>query len=245
MNQQRMSLIALGGVFTLALWLPSANSQQGAVEKDPKTVKVRADVNSLMKELNCTKLEQKFVCTGIWMPYEAFVELAISPDGKNRERLEADLEFLKDYQIIVVGKQIEGDGGLTTYADLTDFEKFVSLKLSTGQEFPRITNPPERVATVAEVYKKNLAAMLGEFGKGLNVLIFSSTAKDGKTVLSATTKGTLILRFREEKGAKTTRLEWRAPLDALNPVPPCAKCQETLSGKWTYCPWCGAKVEAP
>ena len=67
---------------------------------------------------------------------------------------------------------------------------------------------------LSEEFKRNFAANQGEFGANMHVLLFSATAKDGKTVLSASTRGTLILSYSEGGRFKAVQHEWRTPFDA-------------------------------
>jgi hypothetical protein len=251
MNRHRISMIVLGVLIPLAVWLAPANSEdkkpadspnkKPANAEEKKPARPKADINILMKELMTMKIEDNQTF-GLWMPFEVFVEMGIRPDGTNREAIEEGIDFLKKYQVIVVGMSLEEKDGTKTYATKQDLEERATLKWATGEEFPLAEKIPPRVAGVAEEFKREFATNQGEFGKNIHVLIFSTTAKDGKTLLSATKRNTLQLGFKESKEFKAVRLDWRTPFDSLTPVPPCTRCEETLSAKWSFCPWCGAKI---
>jgi hypothetical protein len=237
MNWQRTGLITVVSIFTLGLWLSTASS------KDKKPPRPRGDVNNLMKELLSMKLGDNSQCLAIWMPFEAFVEFSTQPDGKNRAAVEEEIDFLRKYQVIVTGGFVEDKEGTRTYATQKELEQLATLKLATGEVFPLAEKVPPRVAGMAAEFKRTFAANQGDFGKNMHVLIFSATARDGKTVLTANMRNTVLFTYKEGKGFKAARLGWRTPFDALNPVPPCRRCDEPLSGKWSYCPWCGAKID--
>jgi hypothetical protein len=237
MNGKRASLLIVALLIPVVLGLAPAHSQ------DKGKARPKADPNNLLKEAMSLKLEEHQQAVAIWIPFEVFLELTLAPDASNREAMEEEIGYLKKYQILVLGISYEDSDGTRVYASKKDLEGRGTLKLATGEEFAIADKVPTEVTNLAEAFKQTMRANQGEMGKHLEVLIYSATAKDGKTVLKPAMKNMVIYTLKEGNGFKRTRLEWRTPFDALNPVPPCPRCNEPLSGKWTFCPWCGAKID--
>jgi hypothetical protein len=236
MNAHRSYGIALVGFLALGLGTSASHAQ------DKKPPRPKGDVNNLMKELMSLKLEDDAQSFALWMPFESFVEIAIQPDGTNRDAVEEEIDYLKKYQVMVIGSYLDEKDGTRVYATQKELERLATLKLATGEEFPLAPTVPPKVVALSEQFKRTFSANQGEFGMNMHVLIFSAVAKDGKTVLTANRRNTLILSFREGGRFQAARHEWRTPFDALEPTPPCARCDQPLSAKWSFCPWCGAKI---
>ena len=78
----------------------------------------------------------------------------------------------------------------------------------------------------------------------MHVLVFPANGPDNKPIVEASKKDKLTLVLKADHQFKESTFVWRTPFDATTPAPPCPKCKEPLSAKWTFCPWCGAKVES-
>jgi hypothetical protein len=230
------------GVTTAACLLLFAWISLAAAEEKSKPMRPQADASTLIRELGAVKLIGDDQVVAFWVPFEFFVEVSLKPDGSDRADAERGLDFMKKYQIVVAGIGTHDKSGGVQYVSEKDIRRTVSLKLASGAEFPLIDDVPERVANAVAIFRALFAKNMGEFGNNLQVLVFSSTAKDGKTVLTVSGQKTVVVQFKDIKGMKPIRLEWKTPLDSLNPIPPCARCKESLSAKWSYCPWCGAKI---
>ncbi len=78
----------------------------------------------------------------------------------------------------------------------------------------------------------------------MHVLIFPARDKDGKDIVDVTRQDRFTLVLKADKDYPEAVCMWHTPFDALTPVPPCAKCGEQSSAKWSFCPWCGQKLPA-
>jgi hypothetical protein len=74
-------------------------------------------------------------------------------------------------------------------------------------------------------------------------LLFPTKTKAGKTIIDTSRKGKLTLALKADGTYTETVVSWRTPFDATTPVPPCVRCKELVSAKWSHCPWCGANLE--
>jgi hypothetical protein len=242
MNLLRVSRVAL---FLSLLVVTTGRSADAQVAKQaaPPPAEPKTDMGKLIKEIMALESDDEHQCMGLWVPFEMFVRVAVEQTGKDRAEAAAELAFLKNYVIIITGDIYMREGGARRYAGRRDLEERASLKLASGAEFPLARRVPGQITEVSEAMKAVFVDMLGEFGHNVHVLIFDATARDGKTKLDSTRKNTLTLAYKGRTPFKASRLEWKTPFDAIHPIPPCKRCSEPLSVKWTFCPWCGAKIE--
>ncbi len=211
----------------------------------PPPSRPKTDMGKMVKEIMAIESDDEHQCLGLWIPFEMFVKIAIEQNGRDEADAVAEFGLLRNYIVMITGDIYVRDGGARRYAGRRDLEERASLKLASGAEFPMARRVPAQITEMSEAMKAVFGDMLGEFGHNVHVLIFDATAKDGKTKLDSTKKNTLTLAYKGRFPFKASRLEWKTPFDAIHPIPPCKRCSETLSVKWTFCPWCGAKIETP
>ena len=48
--------------------------------------------------------------------------------------------------------------------------------------------------------------------------------------------------LKADRKFNETIFTWHTPFDATTSVPPCPDCGESVSAKWSFCPWCGKKL---
>jgi hypothetical protein len=243
MDLLRVSRVALIVSFLVVVAGRRADAQ-AAKPTAPDPSKSRTDQGKLVKEIMAIESDDEHQCIALWTPFEMFVGVVMDQTGKDAAEAGADLAFLRNYIVVITGDIYVREGGARRYAGRRDLEERASLKLASGAEFPMARRVPAQITEMSEAMKAVFADMLGEFGHNLHVLIFDATAKDGKTRIDSKKKNTLVLSYKGRMPFKASRLEWKTPFDAIHPIPPCKRCSEPLSGKWSFCPWCGAKIEA-
>jgi len=95
---------------------------------------------------------------------------------------------------------------------------------------------------MVETLKRIVAAGGGVRGVNTHILMFPATTKGGQAILDSTRKAKLTLVLKSDSRFEEAVLVWHTPFDATTPVPPCHQCNEHVSAKWSYCPWCGTSL---
>ena len=207
-----------------------------------QNLKAQVDLNTIVKEIISVQVDGQQQTLGLWTPTEFFVAFAHQDSEAAHEKAEKELAFLNEYILIIVNQQLEQDDGTRVYAKRSDITNRVTLKIDNGEEFRLAENVPPKVEDLVENARRQIARNGGQM-KSAHILIFSATTDGWKTTLDTTKRNTLVLSLKEGNGFRRTQLVWKTPFDASNPIPPCSKCSEPLSVKWSYCPWCGHKIE--
>lgn len=205
-------------------------------QHDPKP---KVDLGSFVKEIMVLNMNGEQSELAMWLPYEFFVESSLAQGGIDRATAERQLRLLKPYHTIMIQRSLDRDDGSKLYATLQDVRAGAFLRSENGQEIRPLEKVPPFVSTTVEGIKNNMAAQGGDWGANTQVLIFPVTTKDGKAIVNPFKKDKLTLVLKANGHFKETLVVWHTPFDATNPVPPCRKCKESVSAKWSYCPWCG------
>jgi hypothetical protein len=117
------------------------------------------------------------------------------------------------------------------------------LVLPDGSEIKPLTKVPPLVAASMSAMKVMIAAEGDAGGANTHILLFPSKDKKGNKVIDAKSKSKLRLKLKADKVFEETIFTWYTPFDAVTTVPPCHKCKEKISAKWSFCPWCGVKLD--
>lgn len=218
---------------TMASWQAAVNAQQPA--------KPKVDVGSLAKEIMALKFEGDGMQLAMWLPFDFF--LAANMDGQtSRSDVEKELLFLKPYHTVMVQSSFDAPNSATVYESAQQVRGRAVLRLEGGEEIKPLDQVPPMVVQTLEVMRKTLAASQGESGANMHILVFPAT-HDSKPLLDTSKKDKLILVLKSDAHFKETVFTWHTPFDAMSPVPPCPKCKEIVSAKWSYCPWCGNQLD--
>jgi hypothetical protein len=79
-------------------------------------------------------------------------------------------------------------------------------------------------------------------GANMHVLVFPTKNKQGQSIVDTAQKDKLTLVLKADRKFNETIFTWHTPFDATTSVPPCPDCGESVSAKWSFCPWCGKKL---
>jgi hypothetical protein len=203
----------------------------------------KVDLGSFVKEVMILKLEGDQRQLAMWFPFEFFVQAGMAEGGKSRSEVEKEIGFLKPYHVIMVQTGWDREDGTTVYSDEKEVRGRATLRLDQGKELKPLDRTPPLVSATVEAMKKMIASEGDEGSANMHVLMFPATTPDQKTVIDMSRKGKLTLFLKPAGRFKQTEVVWHTPFDATTPVPPCPKCKESVSPKWSYCPWCGQKLE--
>ncbi len=204
--------------------------------------KSTVDLGAFVKELMVMKMDGDQSQMAIWFPFEFFLESGLAENNKSRAEIERDLAFLKPFHTITIQCSMDQPDGSNLYASEKEVRSRAFLKLEDGTELhPLDKVPPMVSATVAAM--KSLIEAEGDAGSAnMHILIFPST-KDNKPVIDSSKKGKLTLVLRADKRFRPVTINWHTPFDSVNPNSFCPRCKESISAKWSYCPWCGASID--
>ena len=230
----------MGPLFALGV---ICSTQPPLFSQQHPSAKPRVDLGSFAKEILVLNLEGNQRQLAMWFPFEFFVEANLAEAGKGRADVEKELGYLRPYHIIVVQCGLDRDDGSTAYASQKEVRARAVLKPDNGNEIEPLQKIPPLVAATVEAMKTLMAAEGDEGGANLHVLLFPATTKSGKTIIDTSKKGKLTLILKADDRFQKTTIAWHTPFDATTPVPPCPKCNESTSAKWSFCPWCGQRLD--
>jgi hypothetical protein len=230
----RVILVSAVGAALLAAPSPTPNKPL------PKS---KVDLGAFTKELMALKVDDGQRQLAMWFPFEFFVDANLTDPEKSRTSVEKDLSFLAPYHVVIVQCGVDKDDGSTAYATLQEVRARAVLRTDDGEEVAPVEKAPSLVEATVDVMKKLMASEGDEGSANMHVLLFPVATKSGKTIVDTSKKEKLTLVLKADKRFKETGFVWRTPFDATTPSPPCPKCKEPVSAKWTYCPWCGASLD--
>ncbi|MFC4818481.1 MULTISPECIES: hypothetical protein [unclassified Flavobacterium] len=75
-----------------------------------------------------------------------------------------------------------------------------------------------------------LAKMLGQFGEGMQIIVFKMPETYGKDGLDISKKNNFSLHWN------STTLKWKLPFASVLPIKHCPIDQEEMKGNWDFCP---------
>lgn len=202
----------------------------------------QVDLGAFVKEIFKLRLDDNLSELAIWIPFEFYVEASLTDGGKTRQAVEKELEYLKPYTTMMVQCSIEQPDGTALYSSEEDVRKRAVLKLPDGTEIGPLASVPPLVAATVAATKTMLSAEGDPGGANMHVLVFPNKNKQGQPIVDASKKDKLTLMLKADVPFDKTVFTWHTPFDATMVVPPCAKCGETVSASWSFCPWCGAAL---
>jgi hypothetical protein len=188
------------------------------------------------------KLNSEQSQLAMWLPFEFFLEAGLVEGGKSRAQVENDLAFLKPYHAIFVQSSLDQADGSSLYATEKEVLGRASLMLEDGTELKPLDKIPPLVSATLAAMKAIIRAEGDAGSANLHILLFPS-ANNNKPVIDAGKKGKLTLVMKGDKRFRQEVFNWYTPFDAINHGLVCQRCKESISVKWSYCPWCGAAIE--
>lgn len=198
----------------------------------------KMDIGSYVKESMQVNVngDQGQIC--MWTPFELFIQCALMENGVTRDAAEKDLGFLKPYQIVIVQCSSTKPDGTPAYATEQSVRARTVLRCADGTELKPLTAVPPTITDTVDT----LRAFIGTDHKHAYIMVFPALDKQGKVIADSTQKGKFTVVLKAAASYPEAVFTWRTPFDSMSSVPPCKKCGEPLSAKWTYCPYCGTKI---
>ena len=152
---------------------------------------------------------------------------------------EKEIAFLKPYTTIVVQCSTIRLDGRSVYQNEAAVRARVRLRRKDGTEAAPLTTVPPMVTGTMAMIKSMIASEGDAAGRHTYILIFSANDAKGKPLVDVNKKDKLTVVLKAAGTFKETIFSWRTPFDAIAPAPPCARCKEKVSTKWSFCAWCG------
>jgi hypothetical protein len=213
-----------------------------AFSQQPMPKPSKVDLGSFVKEIMILNMEGNQRQLAMWFPFEFFVQSVMAEGGKSRADAEKEIGFLKPFQVIVVQSGWERDDGTTAYAGEKEVRARARLRPDQGSELEPLERVPPLVSASVEEMKKLLASDGGAGNASMQVMIFPAEANKSP-VIDTSKKGKLTFVLKPDGRFQHAQFVWRTPFDATTTVPPCSRCKESVSPKWTFCAWCGLDLE--
>ncbi len=203
-------------------------------------VKNKVDMGQFIKEIMIINIDDGQMNSAIWLPFEFNVH-ANASNGKSIAEAEKELAFLKSYLIFMVQSSRERTDGSLRYASAEETKDRAVLLCRDGTTVNPIKIVPAQLAARLEKIK-SVMANSAQNAKNMHILVFPSKNKNGRTVVNAAGRDKLQLTLKGRGVFDRAEFIWRTPFEAVFDGGFCAKCNEKVKAKWSYCPWCGAKL---
>jgi hypothetical protein len=174
----------------------------------------------------------------IWFPEDFWSiigkQMKISPEyvQKIAKNMGEYLLFaVVDYNISNEGKiTFKTDEQIRKTLQLLDSSKHIYLPLNEND----ISEESNRMIDFLKPVMKNL---LGQFGEGMKLYLFSSLKdKSGKNSIVLHKENSFTLQWN------TVKFNWKLPFASVLPLKYCPIDNEELKGNWNYCPIHGKKL---
>jgi hypothetical protein len=235
---------AVAAAFSLPGAAAEAEKEAPPVAAKEAPRKAPADLGAFIKEIMTLKIDGDRTQTVLWLPHELFVQAGMA-DGTPRAQVEKNVVFLKPYNVMYVQCCVEKDDGTSAYAGEKQTRARAVLRLKDGTEIKPLDKIPPMVRATVLAMKTLITAEGDEGSKHMYVLVFPAQGQDGKDIVNTASQDRLTMVLKADKDYPEVVCTWHTPFDAVTPIPPCAKCREPVSAKWSFCPWCGQRIPAP
>ena len=85
--------------------------------------------------------------------------------------------------------------------------------------------------------KPTMAQLVGQFGEGMQVILFKAKKINGKPSIELAKKNSFVLELAQQ------RLKWSTPFASLMPPKYCPIDKDIMKGNWDFCPEHGVKLD--
>jgi len=195
-----------------------------------------ADVSELTKETQKSANDSGKFTLVWWIPTE-FWTLALKNDPRMTDAQRADFSTALDkYTIIAV---VAGDfGPMASFQAKSRSEIAQHSELRVNDKVLPILDTASismSASNFISLMKPLMANMLGNFGQGMEFLVYSNDDKGGK-IISAAKPGSFTYTVFEKK------FTWHLPLGSLLPAEVDPATKEEFPGNYFFNPYTGAKL---
>jgi len=174
----------------------------------------------------------------VWFPPE-FWRIA-NAQNKNipASVLQSIVTEMEDYMMFsVVDYTINGTE--VHFTDEDEIKRTIRL-IDTSKTIYVPLNEEDLSPTARELinsFKPTMSQLLGQFGEGMQIVLFKAKKINGKPSIELTRKNSFTLELAQQ------RLKWSMPFASLMPPKYCPIDKEIMKGNWDFCPEHGVKLE--
>src|SRR5262249_47576010 len=148
-----------------------------------------------------------------WVPPE-FWSVALRQQGFTGEQVTKVFQPFKNYNLFMVAVSDLGVG-TATWVKEAEIKKNVALRDHRGNGYKPLPEVPEDISMVMESMRPAFKNMMGDFGEGLQFVIFPVKDAAGNVFADAHKSSEIFLDVTDLMGAPTATYTWRFPLTAL------------------------------
>jgi hypothetical protein len=195
------------------------------------------DLASFAQELQRTEAEAGQFKMVWWIPTEYWQE-SFRQAPMTQAQKDAFVKAVDDYIIVaIVDANITPLAGLDARS-LNDIRANLSIKVGDSQISMPLADEAiaNETRSLMAVMKPAFANMLGQFGKGMELVCFKGKDEQGRRLLDPRGNGMLNVTY------KNKRYSWRLPLGSLLPPKYDAQTGEKYPGNYVFSPFTGAKL---
>lgn len=199
----------------------------------------QVDLAALSQETQRVAHGPNSVTMAWWMPEEFWAATFAASPSASGAQTEGTMKAIRRYTVVAVVGGTTGTSGAMSYRSGDELREITRLTDAWGKTYPPLDEKaidPE-MKSMIEALMPSIGNSLGPLGQNLHFLLFPARNEDGDRIADARAKG----RFSVKVGK--TELKWRLPVDALLPAKNCGECKQACKGSWSFCPWCGTKLE--
>jgi len=174
-----------------------------------------------------------------WIPEEYWAASFAQTPGMTPTQVEEFLKVIRPYTMLAVADGTMGTFGGVTYRSEDWIRANTRLIDSRAKSYsPRSSDDVDAdTKNMLQMIKPILVNMLGPMGQNLHFLLFPAKTEAGARIAPAKEK----MQFKVKLGDK--EFNWRLPLDALVPAKVCGQCGQECKGSWSFCAWCGKRLD--
>ncbi|WP_111682322.1 hypothetical protein [Winogradskyella tangerina] len=174
-----------------------------------------------------------------WIPTEYWNVVFSQDPTASESETEQIIDLVEDYVFVMVLKGKVGMFGGITYEDESIIKKQINVTYK-GEELKMIETDDLNPDTMnfISMMKPMMKNLMGAMGENMQFYVFESPDKNNK-IIPIDPYGTESLKFELGEFSKEVSL----PLASLLEEKICPETNKEHSGKWSYCPFHGVKLE--
>ena len=198
------------------------------------------DLQAIVKETELVDMRTHKMGVFWWVPFDFWVA-ALRVQGYNSPDMSRVFEPFGAYNVFLVAVGDLGPGDSAWTAE-NEIKKNVLLRDQRGNTYKPLQELPEDIAPMVELMKPVFKNMMGNFGEGLQFILFPAKDKDGNRFADPRKSSEFFLDVSRLMGTPSSTYTWRLPLTSLTPAKYCPAGKERVEASWKYCPWHGVKL---